>query len=151
MARQQLWKQGKRRVRRVNLKRWKKGVVRMKSAEEIIELLEQNGFDTQEGLEICIGDPDIYMEVLETALDEGKEKVPFIRECAQNEDYERYLIEVHGLKNAAKSIGAMELSQMAYEQEMAAKGGDHDCIRRDYQALLEKYDAVLKLLEEMFQ
>lgn len=121
----------------------------MKTAEEIIELLEQNGIDTETGLEICIGDMDIYMEVLETALEEGREKIPFIRECAQKQDYERYLIETHGLKNAAGSVGAMELSRLAYKQEMAAREKDYDSIRTGYEALLESYERVLKLLEEV--
>ena len=124
---------------------------KMRAAEEIIELLEQQGFDTEQGLEICIGDPDIYTEVLETALEEGKDKLPLIRSSAENGDYERYLIEVHGLKNAAKSIGAMELSQMAYAQEMATKQGDYDRVGQEYGALLEKYENVLNVLEEALQ
>lgn len=122
----------------------------MRTAEEIIEILEQKGFDTQQGLEICIGDSDIYMDVLQTALEEGRDKIPLIRECAESGDYERYLIEVHGLKNAAKSIGVMELSEMAYNQEMVTKAGDYACVGREYEELLKKYEDVLKVLEEMF-
>lgn len=123
----------------------------MKTTEEKIERLKQQGFDTAQGLQICIGDPDIYMEVLETALEEGRDKIPVIRNSVENSDYERYLIEVHGLKNAAKSIGAMTLSQMAYEQEMAARQGDYDCVKRSYQALLEKYEEILNQMEEALQ
>lgn len=123
----------------------------MKAADEIIELLKQQGFDTEQGLEICIGDPEIYMEVLETALEEGRDKIPVIRESAEKDDYERYLIETHGLKNAAKSIGAMILSQMAYEQEMAARQKDYDSIKKNYQALLEQYEKVLNQLEDALE
>ncbi len=119
----------------------------MKTAEETIELLKQQGFDTAQGLQICIDDPEIYMEVLETALEEGRGKIPVIRDSVDGGDYERYLIEVHGLKNAAKTIGAMELSQMAYVQEMATRQGNYDCVNREYNALLEKYDEVLEQLE----
>lgn len=123
-------------------------VSQMKTAEEIIEILKQQGFDTEQGLQICIGDSDIYMEVLETALEEGRDKIPLIRDSVENGDYERYLIEVHGLKNAAKSIGAMTLSQMSYEQEMAARQGDYDCVNQNYKALLEKYEEILNQMDE---
>lgn len=123
----------------------------MRTAEEIMELLEKQDFDIEQALQICIGDKDIYMEVLQTALEEGRRKLPIIRESVEKGDYDRYLIEVHGLKNAAKSVGAIELSGMAYDQEMAVRRGDTECALRGYEALLEKYNSVLDLIEETMQ
>ena len=89
--------------------------------------LSARGFDVEEGIAVCAGDEEIYLEVLEAALDEGREKIPFIRECYERKDFERYCIEMHGLKNAMKSVGAMGLSEAAREQEFGARqGGDQD-------------------------
>ena len=64
------------------------------------------GFDVEEGIRLCAGDEAIYMEVLWAAMEEGQEKIPLIRKAYAEKDYERYRIEVHGLKNAMRSIGA---------------------------------------------
>ena len=86
-----------------------------------IDDLEKRGFDVEEGIAMCAGDEEIYLEVLEAALEEGKEKLPLIKECYEQKNLDRYCIEMHGLKNAMKSIGAGFLSEAAKEQELAVK------------------------------
>ena len=112
-----------------------------------LESLNEHGFHVKQGIAYCVGDEEIYVEVLRTALEEGREKIPFIRECVQKEDYDRYCIEVHGLKNAAKQIGAQDLSDMAYVQEMAARTGNTKQIRESGEALLTAYQKILDTLE----
>lgn len=112
--------------------------------------LKCKGFDVDSALELCIGSEEIYKEVLETALEEGLEKIPFIRECAEKEDFKRYGIEVHGLKNAARQIGAIELSDMAFEQEKAAKAENYEYIKETYEAMLAHYQQTMDVLKELF-
>ena len=57
----------------------------------------------------------------------------------QNEDYERYTIEVHALKSNAATVGAMELSGKAKALEDAGKTGDIETIKRDTDGFLEEY------------
>ena len=70
--------------------------------------LQDYGFNLEEAMELCIGDEEIYLEVLDTALEEGEEKIPLLKDLMANGDFDRYIIEAHGLKNAAKQIGADE-------------------------------------------
>jgi len=112
--------------------------------------LRDKGFDVDSALSLCVDSEEIYMEVLETALEEGAEKIPFIRECAEKEDFKRYCIEVHGLKNAARQIGAAELSDMALEHEKAAKEEDYGFIKENYEKLLTFYQETLDELKELF-
>lgn len=111
-----------------------------------LEDLREKGFDVDSAMELCIDSEEIYQEVLEAALDEGMEKLPFMRECVEKEDYERYCIEVHGLKNAAKQIGAMELSELAFDQEKAAKAGEYDVVKENYESMLEAYQKIIDFL-----
>ena len=50
-------------------------------AVHTIEDLAKRGFDVEEGIDLCAGDEEIYVEVLEAALEEGREKLPLIRDC----------------------------------------------------------------------
>ena len=45
-----------------------------------IEDLSKRGFDIDAGIAMCAGDEEVYVEVLDAAREEGKEKIPLIRE-----------------------------------------------------------------------
>lgn len=95
--------------------------------EELAKLLEEKEFNIGQAMKICAEDMDLYIEVLKTAMEEGRRKLPIIRRSMEKRDYERYHIEVHALKHAMLAIGAMELSALSAEQERAVKEGDAEC------------------------
>ena len=115
-----------------------------------IDDLEKRGFDVEEGIAMCAGDEEIYLEVLEAALEEGKEKLPLIKECYEQKNLDRYCIEMHGLKNGMKSIGAGFLSEAAKEQELAVKENNLRVVDEGVENVLAQYRDVIDALEELF-
>ena len=116
---------------------------------QTFEDLTINGFDVKEGIRLCGDDEEIYMEVLWAAMEEGKEKIPLIRSVYDAKDWERYRIEVHGLKNAMKSIGATYLSQLAAEQEAAVKVENYSVMKVGVEEMLTQYQFVVDALKEL--
>lgn len=116
-----------------------------------IEDLETRGFDVELAMNYCINDEGIYREVLQTALDEGKEKIELIKQLEEQEDVGRFQIELHGLKNAAKQIGAIPLSEQALALENAAKENNLETIHRNISDLIVAYRDILQALEELFE
>ena len=114
-----------------------------------IEDLADRGFDIEEGIALCADDEEIYVEVLEAALEEGKEKLPLLRDCYEKKDFARYGIEMHGLKNAMKSIGATGLSEAAKEQEFAVKENNLQLVDEKVESVLAQYQDVVDALEEL--
>ena len=114
-----------------------------------IDDLQYRGFDVEEGIAMCAGDEELYVEVLDAALEEGKEKIPLIRQLYEEKDYDRYCVEVHGLKNAMKSIGANHLSEAARIQEFAVKDNNLALVDEGVDALLTEYQDVVDALEEL--
>ncbi|MCI6713887.1 MAG: Hpt domain-containing protein [Lachnospiraceae bacterium] len=114
-----------------------------------IDDLQNRGFDVEEGIAMCAGDEELYAEVLDAALEEGKEKIPLIRQLYEEKDYDRYCVEVHGLKNAMKSIGANHLSEAARVQEFAVKDNNLALVDEGVDALLTEYQDVVDALEEL--
>ncbi len=114
-----------------------------------IDDLQNRGFDVEEGIAMCAGDEELYAEVLDAALEEGKEKIPLIRQLYEEKDYDRYCVEVHGLKNAMKSIGANHLSEAARVQEFAVKDNNLVLVDEGVDALLTEYQDVVDALEEL--
>lgn len=113
------------------------------------EDLTVKGFDVEEGIRLCGEDEAIYMEVLWAAMEEGREKIPLIRSVYESKDFERYRIEVHGLKNAMRSIGANYLSQLAAEQEQAVKDENYSEMEVGVEEMLEQYQFVVDALKEL--
>lgn len=113
-----------------------------------IDLLKANGFNVAEALELCVDDEEIYAEVLDTALEEGREKLVLFEELMSADDMSRYTIEAHGLKNAAKQIGADELSELAKASEFDGKEGRISDLKARHSLLMEKYRKVCDVVEE---
>lgn len=113
------------------------------------EDLTIKGFDVEEGIRLCAGDEEIYMEALWAAMEEGQEKIPLIRSVYENKDYDRYRIEVHGLKNAMRSIGANYLSQLAAEQEQAVKDENYAVMKVGVDEMLTQYQFVVEALKSL--
>ena len=115
-----------------------------------ISELANYGFDVDAAMELCIDDEDIYKEVLEAFLEEGREKLVLFDELMANNDMDRYIIEVHGLKNAAKQVGAEKLSEEAKDSELSGKAGKIDYIKEKYPMLLNLYKETLDVIEQLF-
>lgn len=118
----------------------------MKDNTNLPEQLLENGFDMEMAMEFCADDVEILEEVLITAWEEGQKKIRIMRESLETQDYERYHIEAHALKNAAKVFGAVKLSAISLEQEKAAKEKQFDILIKESPLLFEEYERVLALL-----
>jgi HPt (histidine-containing phosphotransfer) domain-containing protein len=116
----------------------------------LISELGDYGFNLSEAMELCADDEDIYKEVLETALEEGREKIPFLEELMTAKDYDRYIIEAHGLKNAARQIGCDNLSEIAKTSELAGKAGEIDKMIANHETLLAEYKRVVDVMAQLF-
>lgn len=108
--------------------------------------------DVQEGLKNCGYDLSEYMEILSIAYHYAEERAEQLREFLVQKDFHNYTIKVHSLKSTAANIGAMQLSAMAKEHEMAGKEERYEFIEEQSEHLLEAYQKVRneigRILEE---
>lgn len=111
--------------------------------------LGNHGIDLATAMENCADDEEIYTEVLQTFLEEGREKVRLFKELIEQKDYERYGIEGHGLKNAAITIGAVKLSNLGKSAEFACKEGNYAAIDGAHDLLICEYERVLDLISQI--
>ena len=70
-----------------------------------------------------------------------------IEKCLADNLIRDYTIEVHGLKNTARMIGAMELSDEFFRMEQLGNKGDVDTIKAETPALLEHFRSYKTILE----
>lgn len=96
------------------------------------------GIDTDAGIAYC-GSPSGFLEVLTGFYANIDDKSSEIEQLYNDENWKDYTIKVHALKSSSRIVGMSELSEQARLLEEAGDNGDIDTIRRDTDALLEKY------------
>ena len=109
------------------------------------------GMDYEAALEYFGGSQDILIEVLEVFCQESHDRIKELERLLHQKDYKNYIIEAHGLKSAAKSIMANELSEHAKEHEFAGKEGKYEWIDEHGGELINEYREFLASLENYMQ
>lgn len=98
------------------------------------------------GIEACGDSAELYQNILTVFINEGRKKLPLIKKLYKEENWQDYIVAVHGLKSSAASIGAMELSIHAKEMEFAGKEENIGLIHEKTDGLLSEYLALLQML-----
>lgn len=113
-----------------------------------LERLREHGFDTEDGLEYCAGNVDLYYEMLEFFGDSCPEKSEALQSFYDVRSWKEYEVKVHALKSNARMVGANDLSEKAGELEKASGDKDTAFIDANHDALLAAYADIARLLEE---
>lgn len=106
--------------------------------EELMKLVKL-GFDTVEGMEYSSGDKNFYISLVREFAEDADLRAAAIKKAYDTKDLKDYQIRVHALKSASKTIGADTLSDMAFEQEMAAQAGRMKNIDEGVDRLIRTY------------
>ncbi|WP_312070519.1 ATP-binding protein [Anaerotignum propionicum] len=98
------------------------------------------------GLVNCRGDEKIYISIVQAFARETS--LSAIEYAYANKDISRYVIEVHGVKSAAESIGATALSNLAGKLEMAGKQNDRLYVENHHAIFLTQYKTLIFQLQQ---
>ncbi|MDE7299672.1 MAG: PocR ligand-binding domain-containing protein [Lachnospiraceae bacterium] len=94
-----------------------------------------------------ISNEELFWKVLKVFYRSIDKKVRLIKALEEQEDWINYTIEVHALKNAARQIGAIQLSDRAAALEKAGNARNSEVIHRQTDEMLEQYSGYLSVLE----
>ncbi len=104
------------------------------------------GLDVTEGIKNC-GSLELFTNLLGDFYKLIDLKSTKIEKCLVDGMIRDYTIEVHALKNTARMIGALELSEQFYQMEQCGNAGDVDTIFRETPAIMELYRSYKPILE----
>lgn len=107
--------------------------------------------DVEAGIENYGNSRQRYIQILRYIYDDGEEQIVRMKKQVREKRYDDYLFEAHALKGLAKGIGAMELSEKAKKQEMAARIKNYDVITEGADHLFEQYQMLLANIKFVFQ
>ena len=104
--------------------------------------------DADIGLRNCGGDEEQYREAVRIVCRYGDEKKSQLERLMQERDYERFLTEIHALKNNFATVGAMELANRARAIEDRCRSGKRDGVIEDGLELAEEYGSFIEDLKK---
>ena len=104
-----------------------------------IDALAAVGVDVKEGLQYCRNNEMIFLKIIQKYAEDAENKIEEIKGYYENKDFENYGIQVHGLKSSSKTMGVMDVSELAKEQEFAAKDGNIAKIDDEHEKLFSLY------------
>ena len=121
-----------------------------KNEKNNFKLLEENGVNVKQGLEL-LKDVEMYKMTMTEFYEELEEKMNQLNEYRKNKDLDSYSILAHSLKTEARYLGFNDLADMAYEHELASKENNQDFVNKSYSTLkmesIRIYDLIKKFIE----
>lgn len=118
------------------------------TGKEKLEYLKSQGIDAALGMRYADDSLSFYEELIGIFLEEYEEKVAKVV-AASKEGGREYTVPVHGLKNNAKALGAVELAEIAYEHEKASKSADMEYITHNLQFLLQTWEKTVQIFQKI--
>jgi HPt (histidine-containing phosphotransfer) domain-containing protein len=120
----------------------------MEFGSEYDWLREIPEIDPDVAIENC-GSFDGFISILTVFHKSARGNIEDISQNFANRDLPNYTIKVHGLKSAARIIGAAALSDAAKDLEAAGKAEDTEFIEAHNQALIKMYEALEEKLKKL--
>ena len=100
------------------------------------------GIDKDTALTYC-GSEEDFMELAEVYCESGEKYTKTLEEAIEKENMKDYALISHTIKSTSKTLGAMELSDIAFIQEKAAKDKDVELIKGNHEAFITAYREML--------
>jgi CheY-like chemotaxis protein/HPt (histidine-containing phosphotransfer) domain-containing protein len=106
------------------------GGMSAKTPPDSTRLDQIDGLDTKKGMANTGGAPSAYQGVLEVYCRDARNRFELLSAESAESDLKNYITNVHALKSASASIGAIGLSEAAAVLEAAGLRGNMEYIRR---------------------
>ena len=98
--------------------------------------------DWKKGKALCMEDEEFYREMLQTFLDSHSDMQ--LRRYYEESDFENYRIKIHAMKSNLANIGAVSVSEMAKQLELALKNDNHvSYVQENHDEFMAVYEKVV--------
>ena len=105
--------------------------------------------DVEKGVTNCGGRTEDYRKVLKITSEYGEKQLAELERMQEEKDYANYTIKIHSLKSSSMNLGAVRISEMARQQEMAGEQGDYAFIEEHAEEFRVEYRKLLDEVEEV--
>ena len=104
-----------------------------------------SGIDRETALTYC-GSASDFLELAEVYCESGNKYEKTLVDTLAESNMKDYAITAHAIKSTSKTLGALELSDLALGQEMAAKDNNYDLVSEKHEEFINAYKDMLSQL-----
>ena len=101
-----------------------------------------SGIDKDTALMYC-GTVEDFLELVEVYCESGDKYQKTLKDTLADSNLKDYAITAHAVKSTSKTLGALELSELALGQEMAAKDENLELVKEKHEEFIKAYADVL--------
>jgi HPt (histidine-containing phosphotransfer) domain-containing protein len=114
------------------------------SKEQDLFDLTIEGIDVRKGISMTGGKLNTYLSVLAVFHKDGFERIEKIKLSLLKEDLKLFTIDIHAIKGACASIGALDISKEAKMLEDAGHNKDIDFIKKYIPGFFDNFEKILE-------
>ena len=119
-----------------------------KKAGDAAQAIEIPGVDIKKGMSLMGGNYDLYLQALAAFHADAEEKISEIDASLESGSISLYTTHIHGLRGAAATIGAKELTETAEVLEQAGNRGDWAYIKSHNADFQHSLEALLGIISQ---
>ena len=119
------------------------------AGEEYDEYLK-DGIYVKSVLQHAQGSMDTYLELVRLFI-KDKKKMIQLEQYLSDHNMKNYAIQVHALKGNARTLGADQLADIAYDHEMQSKADREDYISEHWAVLKQAWENALETFETIYK
>ena len=119
-------------------------------AGEAYDAYLEKGVSVKNGLRYAQGSMDTYLELVRLFLKDQK-KMEQLGQYLSDHNMKAYAIQVHALKGNARTLGADQLADIAYDHEMQSKADREDYIKEHWEALKQAWKSALEVFGAIYE
>ena len=110
----------------------------------------KDGVSVKNGLQHAQGSMDTYLELVRLFI-KDKKKMIQLEQYLSDHNMKNYAIQVHALKGNARTLGADQLADIAYDHEMQSKADREDYISEHWEVLKQAWENALETFEAIYK
>lgn len=119
-------------------------------AGEEYDVYLKDGVSVKNGLQHAQGSMDTYLELVRLFI-KDKKKMIQLEQYLSEHNMKNYAIQVHALKGNARTLGAEQLADIAYDHEMQSKADEEDYIREHWEELKQAWENAMDIFEAIYK
>lgn len=124
-------------------------IISEENQEIIMKLSKESDIDVEKALSYINNDYVLYISIIKQYLHESYKYLDKMNKYYEDGDYKNYSILVHGIKANLKNIGAVTLSEIAYELEKHSSDNNKEFIINNNDDFINKVNIFNKKLYEI--
>lgn len=90
-----------------------------------------------------------YLDILNVIYNDGYKKISDIKDYIKNNQFDKYISEIHVLKSICSNIGAHSLTKITKAHEYAYSQNDFEFINHNFSILIKKYEQILNEIKNI--